>query len=159
MSETEADKLAERYVAAVDAFNERVRSVPVELLEFREGPETWSVRDIVLHVADVDQLLGMRLRQILGADNPELAAIDTHANVERLRRARMDRGLALEVLGSTSAMNAALLETLEPSDLARSGRHPHGHDVTAGDIAAFLAMHVEAHVKQVARVLKAAEAR
>ena len=68
MSETEADKLAERYVAAVDAFNERVRSVPVELLEFREGPETWSVRDIVLHVADVDQLLGMRLRQILGAE-------------------------------------------------------------------------------------------
>lgn len=158
MTDTDPEQLAERYISAVDTFGERVRAMPAEWVDFRETPEAWSARDIALHVADVDQLLGLRLRQILGDDRPELAAINTHANVLRLRKARVDRGLALEVLASTSAMNAALVETLAPGEISRRGHHPHGHEVTAGDIAAFMAMHVEAHIKQLARLLKAAQA-
>lgn len=159
MTETNPEQLAERYIAAVDAFDERVRSVPSELVDYRENGDSWSARDVALHVADVDQLLGLRLRQILSDDSPNLAAINTRANIERLRKARVDRALALEILASTSAMNAALVEILTPAEIARKGHHPHGHDVTAGDIAMFLAMHIEAHVKQIARVLKAAQAR
>jgi hypothetical protein len=152
------EQLAESYVAAVDAFTEAMQAVPAELVEFRESGSSWSPRDIAFHVAAVDQLLGLRLRRILGDDNPDLAGVNTHADVMQFRVIRADRSLALDALAGSSALNAALVEVLSPAQVARKGRHPHGHDVTAGEIAKFLSLHIEAHVKQLARVIKAARA-
>lgn len=150
------EQLAERYVNAVDAFAEVLRGIPPEQMDFRESATSWSPRDIAFHVADVDQLLGLRLRRILGDEYPDIAGISTHANVEQFRRIRADRSLALDALGGSSALNAALVEVLTQGQVVRKGRHPHGHDVAAGDIAMFLSLHVEAHVKQLARIVKVA---
>jgi len=152
------EQLAERYVAAVDAFAEALRAIPTEQMDFRESATSWSARDIAFHVADVDQLLGLRLRRILSDDYPEIAGVNTHGNVEQFRRIRADRSLALDALGGSSAINAALIEVLQPDQVNRKGRHPHGHDVTAVDIAMFCSLHIEAHVKQLARIMKAAGA-
>jgi hypothetical protein len=150
------EQLAERYIAAVDGFIDVLRSVPAEALDYRESEQTWSARDIGFHVADVDQMLGLRLRRILGENNPQLAGADTQASVKLYRRGRLDVGLALDCLSATSALNAGLIEGLTPEGMARKGRHSEGHDVTAADLAAFMAMHIEAHIKQVRRVMKAA---
>jgi hypothetical protein len=146
------EQLAERYLAAVDRFTEVVRQVPGDMLDRRERADTWSVRDIAFHVAEIDQMLGLRLRRILGEDYPALAGVNTQAGVELFRRSRLDLGLAMDALDASSALNTALIERLSEADLARKGRHSGGHDVTAGDLAAFMAMHIEAHVKQVKRV-------
>jgi hypothetical protein len=105
----------------------------------------------------MDQMLGLRLRRILGEHQPQLAGVDTQASVALYRGARMDIGLALDALAATSAINAGLIEKLTMKDMARKGRHSEGHDVTASDLAAYLAMHVEAHTKQIKRVVKAAK--
>lgn len=148
------EQLAERYVAAVDAFAEALRAIPAEEMDSRESPNGWSPRDIAFHVADVDQLLGLRLRRILSDDYPDLAGVNTHGNIEQFRRIRADRSLALDALGGSSAINAALVEVLKPEQVSRKGKHPHGHDVSAGDIAMFFSLHIEAHVKQLARIAK-----
>ena len=146
------EQLAERYLTAVDAFSEALRAIPAEQMNERASPESWSPRDVAFHVADVDQLLGLRLRRILSDDYPDLAGMSTKGNVEQFRRIRGDRSLALDTLVGSSALNAAIVEVLRPNQITRKGKHPHGHDVTAGDIAQFLSMHIEAHVKQLARI-------
>ncbi|MBZ0134914.1 MAG: DinB family protein [Planctomycetes bacterium] len=146
------EQLAERYLNAVDAFAEALRAIPADRMDLRETPASWSPRDIAFHVADVDQLLGLRLRRILGDEHPDIAGINTHSNVEQFRRIRADRSLALDALAGSSALNAATVEVLQPAQLTRKGRHPHGHDVTAGDVAMFLSLHIEAHVKQLTRL-------
>jgi hypothetical protein len=148
------EQLAERYLAAVEGFIDTLRVVPAELLDFRESEKTWSPRDIGFHVADVDQMLGLRLRRILGESAPQLAGVDTQASVKLYRRSRLDIGLAIDCLSATSALNAGLIESLTSQDMERSGRHSQGHDVTAADLAAFMAMHIEAHIKQVKRVTR-----
>lgn len=150
------EQLAERYVAAVDGFIDALRAVPAEALDFQESAATWSARDIGFHVADVDQMLGLRLRRILGEDAPQLAGVDTQASVKLYRRSRLDVGLAMDCLSATSALNAGLIEKLTPEGMARKGRHSEGHDMTAADLAAFMSMHIEAHIKQIKRVMKAA---
>jgi hypothetical protein len=149
------EQLAERYLAAVDRFIEVVRHVPADRLDRRERADTWSVRDIAFHVAEIDQMLGLRLRRILGEDYPALAGVDTQAGVELFRRSRLDLGLALDALLASSALNTALMERLTPADLARKGRHSAGYDVTAHHLAAFMAMHIEAHINQIGRVANA----
>jgi hypothetical protein len=150
------EQLAERYVAAVDGFIDALSAVPAEVMDFQESTATWSPRDIGFHVADVDQMLGLRLRRILGENNPQLAGADTQASVKLYRRGRLDVGLAMDCLSATSALNAGLIEGLTPEVMTRKGRHSEGHDVTAADLAAFMAMHIEAHIKQIKRVMKAA---
>jgi hypothetical protein len=39
--------------------------------------------------------------------------------------------------------------------MARKGRHSEGHDVSAADLAAYMAMHIEAHTRQIRRILAA----
>jgi hypothetical protein len=148
--------LAERYIAAVDAFIDALRAVPAELLDFKEAEAAWSPRDIAFHVADLDQVHGLRLRRILGENGPQLVGIDTQASVQLYRRGRMDIGLAIDCLSATSALNAGLIEALTPTDMARKGRHSQGHEVTAADLAAYMSMHIEAHIKQIKRAVKAA---
>lgn len=152
------ETLAERYLAAVDAFLESVRSVAAHWLDWQEQPDRWTVRDVAFHVAEIDQMLGLRLRRILGEDYPELAGVDTQAGVRLFRRSRLDLTLAVDCLVATSALNTSLIEKLSPSDLKRKGRHSQGHDVSAADLAAFMAFHIEAHIKQIARILAAARA-
>ncbi|MCA8915903.1 MAG: DinB family protein [Planctomycetes bacterium] len=148
--------LAERYMAAVDGFIECVRKVPGDGMDFQDTKESWSPRDICFHVADVDSMLGLRLRRILGENYPQLAGIDTQASVKLYRRSRLDTGLALDALSANSALTTGLIEKLTPEGMARKGRHSEGHDVTAADLAAFMAMHIEAHIKQVKRTMAAA---
>ncbi|MBK9975932.1 MAG: DinB family protein [Planctomycetes bacterium] len=150
------ETLAERYLAAVDAFIEGLRSVNPDLLDWHERADTWSARDVAFHVAEIDQMLGLRLRRILGEDHPDLAGVDTQAGVRLFRRSKLDLALALDCLSATCALNTALIEKLSPEDLKRKGRHSQGHDVTAADLASFMAFHIEAHVKQIARIKAAA---
>lgn len=157
-SPIQPELLAERYLAAVDAFIDTVHAVPAELVDRQERPDGWSTRDIAFHVADVDQMLGLRLRRILVEDKPALAGIRTQATVQLYRATRLDLGLALDALRATGALHTALLESLTPASMNRSGRHSEGHDVTAADLAKFMAMHIEAHVRQVRRVVAAVRA-
>lgn len=150
------EQLAERYLAAVDAFSEGLRGVPPEVLDWQESSHQWSPRDVAFHVAELDQLLGLRLRRILGEERPELAGVDTQAGVRLFRRSRLDPALALDSLAATSALNTALIEKLTPEDLIRRGHHSGGHEVTAADLAAFMSLHIEAHIKQLRRILAAA---
>lgn len=149
------ETLAERYLASVDAFTEGIKTVPNDLMDWQPGPDKWSARDVAFHVAEIDQMLGLRLRRILGEDYPELAGVDTQAGVRLFRRSRLDLALALDSLAATSALNTALIEKLSAADLKRKGRHSQGHDVSAADLAAFMAFHIEAHIKQVARLMAA----
>ena len=151
------EELAESYLGAVDQLTAAVRGVSVAAADWRKDDSSWSVRDIAFHVADVDQLLGIRLRRIVGEDYPALAGVDAQASVRQLRSVRMDLGLALDSLGATSALNVALMESLNAEQLLRKGRHSQGHDVTAADVCAFLSIHIEAHVRQIARVQKASQ--
>jgi hypothetical protein len=151
----DAEQLAERYLAAIDAFLDAMRHVPSDALNRRPGEGDWSPRDVAFHVADVDQLLGLRLRRILGEDYPALAGASTQAGVGIYRRSSFDVGLALTALEATGALNTALIESLTTEDMVRKGRHSEGHDVSAADLAHFMAMHVEAHVRQLKRILRA----
>lgn len=147
------EHLAERYLAAVESFINAMRRVPGERMDWRKSDETWSARDVAFHVADIDQMLGLRLRRILGEDSPDLAGVNTRASVQLYRRARLDIGLAIDALSATGALNTALIESLTHDTMARKGRHSGGHEMTAADLAAFMAMHIEAHVRQIGRIV------
>ncbi|MBP9892003.1 MAG: DinB family protein [Planctomycetes bacterium] len=146
------EAIADKYLSAVEQFCEAALAVPADRLDFKPGEKAWSSREVAFHAAEVDQNLGMRLRRLLTEDNPTLAGVNLPGWVELLHKAQLDVRLALDSLRASSALNVALIEALAPAQLTRKGRHSEGHDVTVAGLCVYFALHLESHVKQLARI-------
>src|SRR3954447_26661256 len=66
------------------------------VLDFRSAEGKWSVRTVVCHLADAEQCLSMRLRQVIAEDNPVLPAIDQDAWADRLDYSKRKLSQALD---------------------------------------------------------------
>jgi hypothetical protein len=146
---------ADKYLSAVEQFCEAALAVPADRLDFRPGEKAWSSREVAFHAAETDQNLGMRLRRLLTENYPTLAGVNLPAWVGLLRDAQLDVRLALDSLRASSALNVALIESLSPGQLKLKGRHSEGHDVTVAGLCVYFALHLESHVKQLARIRRA----
>src|ERR1022692_5350033 len=56
-----------------------IKGVPTAKLRKRPAPEKWSVAEILAHLADVEIVIGWRMRSILGAPGTEVQAYDQNA--------------------------------------------------------------------------------
>lgn len=151
----EIEAIAEKYLSAVDQFCDAALAIPADRLDFRPNETAWSPREVAFHVAETDQNLGVRLRRLLTENNPTLAGVDLQAWVSLLQHAQLDVRLALDALRATSALNVALMESLTPAQLARRGRHSQGHEVTVSGLCLYFGLHLESHVRQLARLRQA----
>lgn len=128
-----------------------------EQLRTPEAPGKWSVLQIVQHLADTELVYGYRLRNVLAADEPEVAAYDQDAWCERLRY--NDEDLA-EVLGELDVLrrrNLRLLERLREEEWERVGRHAERGPESVRRMVQLLAAHDLAHLRQIERVKRQIE--
>ena len=149
---SETDAVADKYLTAVELFCQIAEAIPPERLDFRPDESAWSAREVAFHAAEVDQNLGIRLRRILTEDYPELAGVNLPAWVSLLRKAQLDIALALDSLCASSALNVALMESLDETQLLKKGRHSEGHDMTVRGLCIYMALHLESHVRQLGRL-------
>jgi hypothetical protein len=159
MAELDAAAIAEKYLTAVDQFCEAAQSVAQDQLDFRPDGKSWSAREVAFHAAEVDQNLGIRLRRLLTEEKAVLAGVHLPAWVALLRNSRLDVALALDALRASSAINVAIIESLDAVRLRRAGTHSEGHEVTVHGLCTYMALHLESHVKQLGRIAQARRAK
>src|SRR6202158_4358226 len=56
-----------------------VKGIPAAKLRKRPAPDKWSVAEILAHLADVEVVIGWRMRSILGAPGTAVQAYDQNA--------------------------------------------------------------------------------
>jgi hypothetical protein len=132
-----------------------LEGLPEAWTEAREGPESFSPRDVVghlIHGEDTDWI--PRLRLILARGDAEpFAPFDRFGFRERLRGRPMG-----ELLGEFAGKRAANLAVLRGSgigepELALPGRHPELGRVTLRQLVATWVVHDLNHLGQIARVM------
>src|SRR5512142_1766198 len=89
-------------------------------LDARPAPEKWSAREIVHHLADSEMQSAFRLRHMIAADRPAIAAYDQE---EFARRLHYDRPIAASLAAFKSAREstAELLDRMRDGDWTREG--------------------------------------
>ena len=163
---------------------ERLRSTPGVLaagfrgkrdaeLARRPAARSWSAKEIVCHLRDVEELFLTRFCAILAMEDPvipTLAAtpatlatwgiggavghpLDPDRWAEERQYARNDGALALAAFRRRRQEVLALLESLSPAQWARGGLHVVRGRLSMGDWAASLAAHDDNHLDQLARAL------
>ncbi len=126
-----------------------LRGVAPDELDWRPSPETWSVREIVHHVADADTMAAERLRRILTEEAPPIAAYDEAVLARRLRYRERPIDAALRAIEALRATAAELLDGLTEADWSRAGTHSEEGRYSVERWLEFNATHASDHAAQI----------
>ncbi|PNY80700.1 DinB family protein [Deinococcus koreensis] len=121
--------------------------------ERREGPGTWSPREVVGHLLDAERVNWLpRLRAILHGDGV-FPPFDRSAHLETYREWTLDDLLDAFAAERTRSLDELAGFRLSPADLERQGTHPEFGTVTAGQLLATWAVHDLDHLVQITRTM------
>ena len=137
------------------ALNALLRDLPEAWTQSNEGPGTWTVYDVVGHLAYGETTdWPTRAKIIL-----EHGESKTFTPFDRLGQTRSSQGKSLpqllDDLARLRAQNLSELAALNltPEDLERRGRHPSFGTVTLSQLLAAWAVHDMTHLHQISRIL------
>ncbi len=126
--------------------NEQARSL-------RDGPEGWSIIEIVCHLRDFDEIFYRRAQMMQAQEQPQLPAYDHEAMALERAYQQEDLAQAFAALKASRARIIAFFAALTPEQWQRAGHHPERDSFTMTDAAMQVGLHDLDHLEQITRVL------
>jgi hypothetical protein len=134
-----------------------IKGVPNAKLRKRPAPEKWSAAEILAHLADVEIVVGWRMRSILGAPGTPVQAFDQDSWVTSGHYEKRDPRKSLEQHRVAREANLALLESLSHEQWKHYGQHAERGQESIEHIVAMIAGHDVNHIHQIERILTPAK--
>jgi uncharacterized damage-inducible protein DinB len=130
-----------------------VKGVPTAKLRKRPAPDKWSVAEILAHLADVEIVIGWRMRSILGSPGTPIQAFDQDAWVKAAHYDKRDPRKSIELQRIVRGANLALLKSLSPDQWKQYGQHAERGQESIEHIVLMIAGHDINHIHQIERIL------
>lgn len=130
-----------------------VKSVSTAKLRRRPAPDKWSVAEILAHLADVEIVIGWRMRSILGAPGTAVQAYDQNAWVTAGHYEKRDPRKAIELHRVVREANLVLLKSLSLDQWKHYGQHAERGQESIEHIVRMVAGHDVNHIRQIERIL------
>lgn len=137
------------------ALRNAVAGITADQLSTPEGPDKWSVRQVVQHLADAELVGAYRYRMILTHDAPPLLGYDQDAWCQRLHYDESDVETALGDFATLRRANLRVLERTTPAERARFGVHAERGVESVSLMMRLYAGHDVVHLRQIGRVCRA----
>jgi len=146
--------LLERYRTGYEAVADALTGATEADLDRRASSDDWSARVVVHHLADSEATAYVRLRRLIGEDDPVIVGYD---EAEFARRLHYDRPIAasLAVVAAVRAASLELLERLTPEEWDRNGTHSESGPYSVDNWLSIYAGHPHDHADQIRRCLGA----
>jgi hypothetical protein len=112
----------------------------------------WSVRDVLVHLADMEIVRAFRIRLILVEDEPALANVDEGAWQRKLQYLWRSPEAALSQFEQARFGTAEILNHIGRDAWNRYGLHPQDGRVSVAELVQRGVAHVEDHTRQVAEL-------
>jgi DinB superfamily len=142
--------LLQRYEEGPDVVAEALADITDEELDRRPGPNDWTAREVVHHLADSEMTSAIRLRRLIAEDDPTIVGYD---EAEFARRLFYDRPIegSLEALRASRRATAEILERLTDEQWSRSGTHTESGPYGVDTWLEIYANHAHDHADQIRR--------
>lgn len=122
----------------------------------RPNPEGWSIKDIVAHLIDTEEIaFNVRIGRIDAEDRPLIRSIDPPARLLEGGFAARELADLLDTLTRRRASSVAYVRALTPAQLARTGMHDSAGTITPRNIIHQWAYHDLAHTRQIMEMIQA----
>lgn len=127
-------------------------------LRWKAEPSSWSVTEVLGHLADHSIVVSFRIRDILAGTKVQLPAFNQDAWVSG-QHSNQGRAIdSLELFRSLLHYNSLLLGRLSADEWEKSGINFKGDTVRIADIVRSFTAHVQTHLAQIERIKQGAEA-
>ena len=131
-----------------------VHSLDVEALEHPPAPGKWSIRQILVHLADCELVFGFRLRQTVAEGHHTVQPFDQDRWA--VQSDSYDAFTALETFTAVRRWNILFLSALPAEAFTKTMTHPERGTMTLQVVVETMGGHDLNHVKQIHRLTSAA---
>ena len=138
--------LIEIYAAGGQKLRTAVAGLSHDDLVAHPGPGAWSIQELVVHLADSDEIAVDRMKRIVTEDNPPLLYADETAYVERLFPDRQSLEDALTIFELSRRQWSRVLRLLPDDAFSRQGTHNRKGAVTLGGMVEGYIKHLDHHL-------------
>jgi DinB superfamily len=142
--------LIERYREGYRVVSEALDGITDAELDARPGPDKWTAREIVHHLADSEMTSAIRLRRLIAEDQPVIVGYDQE---EFARKLYYDRpiGASLEAFKAARLTSAEILQRLTDAEWTRTGTHSDSGPYGVQKWLEIYAEHAHGHADQIRR--------
>ena len=112
----------------------------------------WSVRDLLVHLADAELVRSVRIRLILADERPALFDFDEGTWQRRLQYLWRSPEAALAQFEQVRFGTAEILGHCGREAWARAGVHPVDGEITVAELVRRGVVHIEDHTRQIAEI-------
>jgi|SRR5215471_2291631 len=127
-----------------------VRTAEASALDRSPAPGKWSIRQVLIHLADCEIVFAFRLRQTVAEPHPTVQPFDQDRWAEHSDA--YDSLTALETFTAARRWNILFLSSLAPEAFSKQVTHPERGTMTLQTIVETMAGHDINHRKQIERV-------
>ncbi|HZK81082.1 MAG TPA: tRNA pseudouridine(55) synthase TruB [Humisphaera sp.] len=113
-------------------------------------PGKWSIQQVIIHLADAEQVLADRIKRVIAEDNPTLLVFDQDrwiSNLQYDEQSADDAGALIEL---TRKQLSRVLKKLPDSAFDRTGTHSEVGPMTLRQVVEKATAHLDHHLKFVA---------
>lgn len=130
-------------------FEQIVAQYPEPAISHRPGEHNWSIKEILGHLADIQELVVARVDKMLAEENPAIELYDEERENRERDHRDDDMGLAKSNFVSTREKLVAALKRAGEAAWKRTGRHPMNPDFTVEFVVNDMLDHEQHHFEQV----------
>lgn len=123
----------------------------------RPAPGTWSISEILAHLADAELVVGFRMRLMLGANGTPIQAFDQDVWATTFNYARRDPKTSLETFRLLRENNLRLLKSVPRTLWENYGMHQERGKESVDHLVRMMAGHDLNHMQQVERIVEGAK--
>ena len=156
MERKERDRLIALYRDGYRAVVDALHGADEEELDAKPGPNKWSPREIVHHLADSEMTAAIRLRLLLATERPTIHAYDQEAFSRALHYNRPHEA-SLEAFRYARECTAQMLDRLTEDQWLREGTHTEVGPYSVEKWLRTYSEHAHSHARQIAEARDAAK--
>jgi hypothetical protein len=131
-----------------------LHSAPADILQWKPAPERWSIREVLAHLVDVEQMFSERASRMVEEKAPQLTEYDQEA---AYAAGKYSTGTAKEHLHKfchERDRSVSKLRYLPGDALTRKGQHNVLGTITLAELINEWAFHDLGHVRQIAELYR-----
>jgi len=136
--------------------SELISHLSLEQLNRAHAPDKWSVREILCHLADLEMVFAVRLRQSLAQPLHLIQPFDQDDWAVRYKapKSQYTAASAFALFHAARTWDLQLIASATPEDFARPLSHPELGDITFRTIIETLAGHDLNHIGQIEQLAR-----
>lgn len=140
--------------STVEKIQKLVKKIPRKTLYEKPAPNTWSVAEIVAHLAETELVMGWRYRSIAEKNEVRIQSFEQDDWARNSRYEKSDIGEMLDMFETLRNANLVFLKGLPKEKMDNFGMHEERGKETITHITRLEAGHDLNHLMQIERVLK-----